>query len=104
MATNWTTIVHDMIAAVEGVLGKAWPTAANGAIAGVKALSTIAQEIESSQDLAFDEKKQLMSEYKQSLKNTLTAYESISAAIAQNAVNAAVTVLIKAAPALAGFV
>jgi hypothetical protein len=45
-----------------------------------------------------------MSEYQQSLRNTMTAYASITAALAQNAVAAAMTVLLDAVPALVGLV
>jgi hypothetical protein len=104
MATDWPAVENNMIAAVEGVIGRGWPAIADGTIAGIKALSTVAEQIENASDLSTDLKKQLMSEYQQSLKNTMTAYASITAAAAQNAVSAAVTVLIHAAPALAGFV
>src|SRR5690349_6759403 len=104
MATDWSTVENNMITAVKGVIGGAWPSIANGSVAGVKALVTIAQEIENSPNMSSEEKKQLMSEYQQSLQNTITAYASITAAIARNAVSAALTVLINAVPALAGFV
>ncbi len=68
MATNWATVQAGMITAVEAVIGAAWPNVSSGAIAGVKALSAIAQEIESSKDLDNDMKQELLSEYKQSLK------------------------------------
>ncbi len=104
MATDWSTIEQNMVKAAEAAISDAWPSIANGATAAIKALSTIAQEVAASTDMTDDEKKQLMSEYQQSLQNTMTAYASITAALAQNAVSAAVTVLIDAVPALAGFV
>jgi hypothetical protein len=93
-----------MIKAAEAVISGAWPSIANGTIAAIKALSVVAQDVAASTDMTVDEKKQLMAEYQQSLRNTMTAYESITFAIAQNAASAAIEVLIKAVPALAGFV
>jgi hypothetical protein len=104
MATDWSIIEQEMIAAAEAVIAGAWPSIANGTAAAIKALSTIAQEVAASTDMTIDEKKQLMSEYQQSLQNTMTAYASITAALAQDAVSAAVTVLIDAVPDLAPFV
>jgi hypothetical protein len=104
MATDWSTIEQNMIKAAEAVFSGAWPSIASGAAAAIKALSTVAQEIVTSTDMSVDVKKQLMSEYQQSLQNTMTAYASITETIAQNAVSAAITVLVEAVPALAGFV
>jgi hypothetical protein len=104
MATDWSTIERGMIKAAEGVISGAWPSIVNGTTAAIKALLTIAQEVATSTDMTDDEKKQLMSEYQQSLRNTMTAYASITAALAQNAVAAAMTVLLDAVPALVGLV
>jgi hypothetical protein len=104
LATDWSAIEQSMIRAAEAVISGAWPSIANGAVTAIKALSLVAQEVAASTDMTVDEKKQLMAEYQQSLRNTMTAYESITVAIAQNAVSAAITVLIRAVPALAGFV
>jgi hypothetical protein len=104
MASDWSIIEQEMIQAAEAVVSGAWPAIAGGATAAIKALSTVAQAVAASTDMTDDEKKQLLVEYQQSLRNTMTAYASITFAVAQNAVNAAITVLIKAVPALAGFV
>ena len=70
---------------------------------GIRALSLVAQEIIASTDMPPDEKQQLMAEYQQSLTNTITAAKSIAEAVAENAVAAAILVLVKAVPALAPF-
>jgi hypothetical protein len=105
MATDWTTVENNIITAVQAVLGGAWPTVANGATASIKSLTAISQYIEAnSAQMTADETQQLTSEWKNAFQHTLTGYAMITAAIAQNAISAALTVLINAVPALAGFV
>jgi hypothetical protein len=60
MAIDWSTVEQTMIAAIEGVIGGAWSSIASGTIAGIKALSTVAQQIVNATDLNADIKRQLI--------------------------------------------
>ena len=100
---DWSTIEQEMIAAAEAVIQGEWDAVSARASVGIRALSLVAQEIIASTDMPPDEKQQLMAEYQQSLTNTITAAKSIAEAVAENAVAAAILVLVKAVPALAPF-
>ena len=102
---DWNTIRDNAIAAAKGVLGGAWSAAANGATAQITQLTQTAQYINdhlTNGTLTSAEGQFLMAQQKSALQNVLTAYESIAIAAAINAVNAVVTSLINAVPALIG--
>jgi hypothetical protein len=105
MATDWNAIQQDAIQEVESLLGNVWPTAAHGAIAATASLIAAGKYIEENlNNMTADEGKFLMAQQKVAMQNVLLGYQAIGIAIAINAVNSVITVIISAVPALAELV
>jgi hypothetical protein len=105
MATDWNAIQQDAIQEVESLLENVWPTAAYGAIAATSSLIAAGKYIEENLDnMTVDEGKFLMAQQKIAMQNVLLGYQDIGAAVAINAVNSVITVIISAVPALAELV
>ncbi len=103
--TDWATVLNSALAAAQGVLGASWGAASAGATAQITQLVQTAQYIEAnSAAMTPAETQFLMAQQKTALQNVLTIYESIAIAAAINTVNAILTVIITAAPGLAGFI
>ena len=103
MATDWSSVRADAISAAQGVLGTAWKAASAGATSAIGNLVQTAQYIDQNKgSMTSDEYQLLVSQQKQATQNVLTGYEAISIAAATNAINAVLSVIIAAAPALMG--
>jgi hypothetical protein len=105
MATDWNAIQQDAIQEVESLLENVWPTAAHGAIGATSSLIAAGKYVEENLDnMTVDEGKFLMAQQKIAMQNVLLGYQAIGVAIALNAVNSVITVIISAVPALAELV
>ena len=101
---DWSTIEKDAVAAAAKSLGESWASAAHGATGSIAALLQTAQYIKAHEDgMTKDEATFVVAQQKAAMSNVLTAYKSIGAAAAQDAVAAVVQVVVKALPALIGF-
>lgn len=103
--TNWATVQSSAIAAAQNVLEGSWGAVSPGATAQITMLVQTAQYIETNSGAMTPAETQfLMAQQKTALQNVLTAYISISIAIAMNVVSAIIKTIITAAPGLAGLI
>ena len=105
MATDWSKVLSDAIAAAQGVLSSAWTVASVGATSAIASLVQTAQYIDQNKDkMNSDEYQLLASQQKIALQNVLTGYECIGIAAAQNATANVVNAIVKDVPTLIGIV
>jgi hypothetical protein len=101
--TDWATIKADAIDAAEEELTGNWNTVATSATAQIGALVDIAQYVEEHKtEMPQAQYQFLIDQHKDTLQSVLTGYEAIGLAMAQNAVNAVMQVIIAALPGLVG--
>ncbi|WP_321900103.1 hypothetical protein [Paraburkholderia heleia] len=101
MATNWVQVRNSAIGAAENSLGASWDAVSSGATAQIGALIQVAQYIQQNEaTFTSDQYNSLLAQQKIAFQNTLTGYEAIGIAAAQNAASAVMSVILAALPGL----